>query len=349
MQSIRYDRVDQPIVSVIIPLFNRERLVKECLDSLSHQVYKDFEVIVVDDGSDDKSIEVVKSISQVDKRIQLFKRNRLPKGAPTCRNMGIDLAIGKYIIFLDSDDLLHSDCLFNRVQEFENDDQYDFLVFPASIFEQSVEDSGLRWNVENNEDYLIRFLKRDAVWQTMMPIYKRSYLQTIDGFQEGLTFRQDYEFHVQQLIRGASFRCFLDRKPDCYLRRHSQDSISQQSINRPDKIAVDEALVIGFINSLEKNNYGSDYLKICGMVLFSIAVRWVKNHGKLKAIRLVNELSKLDFSTISRVKIKIYLLLLKLYHLIPGLLTKTIAAGFFNRLVPNEIKLEERSMNKVEH
>ena len=92
------------VVSIIIPSFNREILIQETLDSVLQQTYPRWEAIVIDDGSLDKTCEVVQSYSDKDQRIKLIKRDRQPKSASVCRNIGIENAKGKYALFLDSDD-----------------------------------------------------------------------------------------------------------------------------------------------------------------------------------------------------------------------------------------------------
>jgi glycosyltransferase involved in cell wall biosynthesis len=89
-----------PSVSVIIPTYNRASMVKEAIQSVLSQTYKDFEIIVVDDGSTDNTRETVASLS--DKVVYVYQPNSGPSSA---RNHGIRLAQGKYIAFLDSDDL----------------------------------------------------------------------------------------------------------------------------------------------------------------------------------------------------------------------------------------------------
>ncbi|MGI9533098.1 glycosyltransferase family 2 protein [Lutimonas sp.] len=95
-------------VSVITPLFNSEKYIAETIDSVLKQSYKDFEMIIIDDYSEDNSIKIVKEYS--DPRIHLICLNE-NSGAGVARNKGIEAATGRYIAFLDSDDLWVSDKL----------------------------------------------------------------------------------------------------------------------------------------------------------------------------------------------------------------------------------------------
>lgn len=98
------------MVSVIIPLYNREKYIEESVKSILNQTYKELEVIVVDDCSTDSSVEVVRKLQEKDKRVRLVCCGK-NGGACRARNIGIDCAKGEYIAFQDSDDYWHPDKL----------------------------------------------------------------------------------------------------------------------------------------------------------------------------------------------------------------------------------------------
>lgn len=93
---------DQPLVSIIMPAYNRENLIFRSIESALNQTYGEFELIVVDDGSSDATCEVVRQISNQDDRVVLYESEHV--GAAAARNLGIEKARGRYIAFLDSDD-----------------------------------------------------------------------------------------------------------------------------------------------------------------------------------------------------------------------------------------------------
>ena len=96
-----------PIVSIIIPTYNRAHLISETLDSILTQTYTHWECIVVDDGSDDSTAELLAGYCKKDARFQYHQRpNDRPKGANACRNYGFELCKGEYINWFDSDDLM---------------------------------------------------------------------------------------------------------------------------------------------------------------------------------------------------------------------------------------------------
>lgn len=92
-------------VSVIIPIYNIEKYLKECLDSVSEQTYKNLQIICIDDGTLDKSCDIVIKMMQKDPRIQLI--NKVHKGLGSARNAGLQYATGDYVLFVDGDDLLN--------------------------------------------------------------------------------------------------------------------------------------------------------------------------------------------------------------------------------------------------
>lgn len=92
-------------VSVIIPVYNSELFIRQCIQSVINQTYPELEIIIVDDGSEDSSRSICEEISSSDERIQLFFQNH--KGVSSARNCGLGNATGKYVFFLDSDDAIH--------------------------------------------------------------------------------------------------------------------------------------------------------------------------------------------------------------------------------------------------
>lgn len=217
--------MELPLVSIIIPNFNREAFIAETLESLLDQSYSNWEAIIVDDGSTDNSESIINEFCLKDERFHLFKRDHFPKGAPTCRNIGIQMAKGEYLIFLDSDDILAPYCLRKRIDYFLEFPNYDCLVFPMLIFYKRPGDSPVLWNGYKGEDALSEFLWMNSPWQTTGPLWKKSSVLRITNWDEELLTWQDWEFHIRALIMGMSYK-IIDDLPDCFLRRDDHDRIS---------------------------------------------------------------------------------------------------------------------------
>lgn len=93
------------LVSIIIPIYNLEKYIKHCLESVVNQTYKELEIICIDDGSTDGSAEIIKSMAESDPRIKyIYQENA---GVSAARNKGLDTATGEYVMFVDGDDYLH--------------------------------------------------------------------------------------------------------------------------------------------------------------------------------------------------------------------------------------------------
>lgn len=255
-----------PKISVIIPNFNRGDLLSETLDSILRQEYRDWEAIIVDDGSTDESEKVAEAFGQKDQRFRFHARDRKPNGAPTCRNTGIDLARGDYLLFLDSDDLLQPWALSTRARVAEQFPGLDFWVFPMLMFREDPSSAGMLWNVDDGRSDLYRFLVLDAPWQTSGPLWRKTAVQRIGGFTEGLACWQDVDFHLKALASGLKGRKFYDLPPDVLYRQHETNSVSQGEISSPAKIQSRKDIFIRHSLSLKKvrNTEITDGLRILG-------------------------------------------------------------------------------------
>lgn len=118
-------------VSVIIPVFNTEKYVREAVESMMNQTLQELEIIIINDGSTDNSLQVVERLAVTDHRIQVYSQAN--QGLSMARNAGIAHAHGKYIYFMDSDDLLEKDAMelcYNKCEE----KNLDFIFFDAQSF-----------------------------------------------------------------------------------------------------------------------------------------------------------------------------------------------------------------------
>ena len=113
------------MVSVIIPNYNEAKFISKCLDSVLNQTYKDIEIIIIDDGSDDGSIDIIKYYVEKNENIQAFYNHR--QNAAIARNLGIKNAKGKYLFFLDADDYVYPESIEKMVKAAEEND-VDFVL-----------------------------------------------------------------------------------------------------------------------------------------------------------------------------------------------------------------------------
>lgn len=213
------------LVSIVIPTKNRVGMLPETLASVRAQTYPHWEAIVVDDGSIDGTDRLVESMAAQDGRVRYLRRERRPRGASVCRNIGVSAAQGTYVLFLDSDDLLAPLCLARRVEIMEQNPDLDFATFLTGVFYKTPGDNPYLWNDFTGEDDLDRFLRRDPPWQTSGPLWRRSSLAKVGPWDELALGSQDWEFHIRALAAGLKYRKV--REEDNFWRKTRSDSITQ--------------------------------------------------------------------------------------------------------------------------
>lgn len=113
---------NQPLVSIIMPVYNCEKYLKESIESVISQTYKNWELLIVDDGSRDNSVSIIEAYVKKDSRIRLYKNESGEHGPGAARNCGIELISGKYTYFIDSDDWIEKDLLQDTVSLAEETD-----------------------------------------------------------------------------------------------------------------------------------------------------------------------------------------------------------------------------------
>ncbi|MBW7940940.1 MAG: glycosyltransferase family 2 protein [Candidatus Kuenenia stuttgartiensis] len=224
-----------PLISILTPVYNRAKLIGETADSIFNQNYQNWEWVIVDDGSTDGSWDVLQRIADRDKRVRVFQRHREPKGACTCRNIAADKSLGEYLLFLDSDDLLAPFCLQQRVWATQEAPNHDFIIFPMLLFRKQLDDMMLLWNIDKEEDDLLRVLTGDAICQTSGPLWRRNAFFEIGMWNEELMLWQDVELHIRSFLHPVKYKKRLDLLPDVYLRV-SDDSLSRVGYHAPQKL-----------------------------------------------------------------------------------------------------------------
>jgi glycosyltransferase involved in cell wall biosynthesis len=206
------------LISVIIPNYNKGHYIAETLDSLVAQTYDKLEVIIVDDGSTDNSLEIIEEYCKKDSRFFLMQRKREPKGGSVCRNIGLENAKGDFIVFLDSDDLLLPETLERRIKIFEKYSDMDFLVFPTGTFKKQIGDNNSVW-IPPVKNHLKKFFMHDLPWNIMSLVWKKDFLLKLHGFDEDYPRLQDVELHTRALLcTNVSYKVFPQVEPDCFYR-----------------------------------------------------------------------------------------------------------------------------------
>lgn len=206
------------IVSIITPSFNRADIIHETAKSIFQQTYPYWEWVITDDGSTDESWEILQQYAAKDERVKIYQRNRDPKGACVCRNISIENASGDYLLFLDSDDLLASFCLDQRVNTIAHYPDADFVIFPMLLFKQQPDDLKILWNIDSPVDDIERILLGDPVCQGTGTLWKKESFVKAGMWSEHLLLWQDIELHLRVLLQDWQYVKRFDLQPDVFLR-----------------------------------------------------------------------------------------------------------------------------------
>ena len=133
-----------PKVSVIIPVYNTAHYLRSCLDSICQQTLKELQIIIINDGSTDKSQEIIEEYAQQDNRIEWLIQKNAGQGA--ARNRALELVTGHFVYFMDSDDLLDLHCL-QHCYELCQAEQLDYITFDADSFrDDGIPDHSFNYN-----------------------------------------------------------------------------------------------------------------------------------------------------------------------------------------------------------
>lgn len=213
----------RPLISIVIPLFNREHLICYTLKSILLQSYTNWECIIVDDRSIDNAYSVTQSFIKDDARFKLLKNTTDSKGPSICRKIGMDQCQGDFVVFLDSDDLLAPWCLEKRVENISSKDidvllsngiQYDFSNTQIGCYTT-------RFGVQNVLD---EFLNFKVVFQTTAPTWKLAFLKKHDiQWDRNLVQWDDVDFAISAFKFNPKFQWGREL-PDYFMRREDNHS-----------------------------------------------------------------------------------------------------------------------------
>jgi len=261
---------EKPLVSVIIPSYNRARVLPRAINSVLNQTYSNFELIIIDDRSTDNTKEILKKYSEKDKRIRYMK-NKHKKGPGGARNQGLEVSKGKYIAFLDSDDEWSKDHIKSSVDIIEKTN----IFACASLcrketdgkFEIQPKKEGIKAAIKISKDLLL--MKKESFEERVIDnkfycchlntfVFKKEILRKIGTFNENLPAAQDVEW----LFRlTCDFDYYILQKID-YIYYEGIDNI----YNFKDKKNIRKT-------TLSKKNQ---------IKTFKVIKKYIKNSGKFR-------------------------------------------------------------------
>ncbi len=269
-------------ISVIIPTYNVAEYIEEGLLSVLHQTYPATEIICVDDGSSDTTVEIIKKIQAAfPNRISLYQ-NETNRGATYTRNKGLAIATGDYLQFFDADDLLYKDKFEKQVQLIqEKKPQPDIIV--SDFYRRSVD----------GREELYHFPEQDAwcaaletsLGVTSGNLYKRSAVLAVKGWTEDLKSSQEYDLMFRMLANGATVT--FDHNPIACIRERVSGSISKTNPRDRWKRYID--LRIKMFNHLKANKMVNDLRHQFFINIMFDAIRILYKYDKKTALKLHRE------------------------------------------------------------
>lgn len=242
-------------VSVIIAAYNIEDYIKRCLDSVIKQTLIDIEIIVVNDGSDDNTLNIINDFAGKDNRINVV--NKKNQGLIEARKSGLEVANGEYILFVDGDDWIESDCL-DKLYNISKKNDFDIVIYNAFY---SYDDRKEKFDTfQINNKHKTDFLKKLFLGEISPNIYskfiKRKFLILNNiQFPKYITYAEDLATVSSIFIKFPKIGICNERLYNYYQRANSITKLSNNKI-----LEIDKAMK--FIeNNLKENNLYKKYEK----------------------------------------------------------------------------------------
>lgn len=181
------------VISVVLPVFNGEETIKETVNSVLNQTFINWELIVINDGSQDATLEIVSSIK--DERIKVFSYQN--KGQPASRNRGIARAKGEYISFIDADDLWTADKLEAQYQALRDNPQAAVAYSWTDWIDESGQLLSCGSYISENGDVFAQLLLQDFIANGSNPLIRRQALLNVGNFDESLSNAHDWDMWLR--------------------------------------------------------------------------------------------------------------------------------------------------------
>lgn len=231
--------MEPDLISIIIPVFNTERYLAACLDSVLSQSYKNIEVIVINDGSTDYSLKIAEGYAEKDDRLIVYSYEN--EGQAAARNHGLDVATGNYICFVDSDDLLIPDALEMMIEilRAQEADIIEGLVIRGKVYKKiqykKKIEIGLHTPIEAIENVLYQ--------KGMLPspcgkLYKNKLLENL-RFKEGIIYE---DLDIFYKIYERANKIVYINYPVYFYRDTDGSTINTWKTNRLDVLKVTESI-----------------------------------------------------------------------------------------------------------
>lgn len=227
------------LISIIVPIYNSEKYIKRCIDSIINQSYRNIEIILIDDGSTDNSRNICEKYSNIDSRIKVISKKN--GGVSSARNEGITNAKGEYIMFVDADDWIEKEAietLYNALKEhnvdivrgnfFCNNDKGNFKIEKQNKYKNiKIQENDKSLKVDIINDLLLGKIKA-YVW--LLLIKKDLLINKKILFNTNISFMEDLIFYIRLFSDDNVSFYILDQDIYCYYSNNNSATKSQNKI-----------------------------------------------------------------------------------------------------------------------
>ena len=256
------------LISVIVPVYNAEKHIRHCIDSILTQTYQNFELILVNDGSKDNSLELCKAYEKQDGRIRVFDREN--GGASAARNTGLDNMKGTYVLFVDSDDYISQNCLENLYKAAKLRD-YDIVQCKISRTDEVLKDS-ICVPFQDLDVTEITKIKALNYRMYMVSACGKIYASRIFKnfrFKEGIIYEDEASYYI--LVDHSERIAILNETLYYYFMSDNSIMRNDNSVKNMDFIEIYEDRIKYFSDKNDEVLLGGSYFRYCTILMFAIA------------------------------------------------------------------------------
>jgi glycosyltransferase involved in cell wall biosynthesis len=184
-------------ISVVMPVYNGERYLGESIESILNQTYKDFEFIIINDGSTDRSLDILREFQKLDKRIKLVSREN--KGVVYSLNEGVKMAQGEYIARMDADDVSDPGRLLKQLKYAQENELAVCGTWAESIDSQGNKIGNLVYPPNVNKIRLFTFLHNPFIHSSV--IFRKDLFEKVGGYKTFFKHIEDYELWTRIVFK----------------------------------------------------------------------------------------------------------------------------------------------------
>lgn len=336
---MRIVEMENPLISVIIPVYNVSDYLRQCLDSVIAQTYKNLEIILIDDGSTDESGRICDKYAQHDERIRvLHKENR---GVSSARNIGIDQAKAKYLCFVDADDIILPDYvlyLYRLLITHQADISICGYVKLKNIDEYSDKEKEYIRVYKKQEALKDLMYKRNITGYSYLKLYKKELLRDI-YFDEELSVAEDFDFVYRCLLKTN--KIIFGSKVLYIYRQHEESCMHSDNWNKYEKTwrIFNNQLDIIIMNNPELMAAYRTYLFIQALAFYAMSNKWENADSFRK--NLIRTATKYSKTVMTNTETKILYRFLGIICFINGYFCCQICLLFSNTLKKFKMQLRK--------